>query len=100
MINRHPSSVLDAADVVRIDRSQRGLLRPTISHDVELLVTNFVAVSVSLHAIFETVLTISIIARTPRLYRFPTCMGDLAVLSHSLWRYRGGGSTTILASVL
>ncbi|KAJ8655310.1 hypothetical protein O0I10_008999 [Lichtheimia ornata] len=43
MINRHPSGVLDAADVVRIDRSQRGLLRPTISHDVELLVTNFVA---------------------------------------------------------
>ncbi|KAI7880705.1 hypothetical protein K492DRAFT_207360 [Lichtheimia hyalospora FSU 10163] len=43
MINRHPSSVLDAADVVRIDRSQRGLLRPTISHDIELLVTNFVA---------------------------------------------------------
>lgn len=58
MINRHPSGVLDAADVVRIDRSQRGLLRPTISHDVELLVTNFVAVSVLLHVIYETMLTI------------------------------------------
>ena len=37
----HPSSSLEAADLIRIDRGQNGLLKLPISRDVDLLLANF-----------------------------------------------------------
>ncbi|KAI9318536.1 hypothetical protein BX666DRAFT_1876740 [Dichotomocladium elegans] len=42
MLNKHPGSLLDASDVVRIDRGQRGLFKFVIERDCENLLFAFV----------------------------------------------------------